>query len=241
MASGKKWYGDIFGEIITRDYNFNFPNLKANEEVIIKMEVANRTFINESMSVVVNNELFDTIILTSVNPSSTKYAQKKKKTVYYNGTVGQDIHVKLEYLPATTSSISWLDYIMVNAICNLKLYTGQFSFRDLSTVLDGAITKFIISDANPNVVVWDISNPLLPKRMESEYTSNEVSFTLATDSLHEFIAFDGSMFLTPEFAEVVENQNLHNEGPFDLVIVTHPLFIEEANQLAAIHDSLMGS
>jgi len=240
ILSGKKWYGDIFGEIITRDYNFNFPNLKANEEVIVKMEVANRTFINESMSVVVNNELFDTIILTSVNPSSTKYAQKKKKTIYYSGTGGQDIHVKLEYLPATTSSISWLDYIMVNAICNLKLYNGQFSFRDLSTVLDGAITKFIISDANPNVVVWDISNPLLPKRMESEYTINEVSFTLATDSLHEFIAFDGSMFLTPEFAEAVENQNLHNEGPFDLVIVTHPLFIEEANQLAAIHDSLDG-
>jgi hypothetical protein len=240
IYSGKRWYGDIFGAITNREYNFNFPTLKPNEQVIVKLEVANRTFINESMAVIINDELSDTIILTSVNPSGTKYAQKKKKTINYNGTNGQDIKVRLEYLPSTTASTAWLDYIMVNTTNHLKLYNGQFSFRDPSTVMDGAITKFIISDANPNVVVWDITNPLSPESMETEYAANEVSFTLSTEIMREFIAFDGSRFLIPAFVEPVANQNLHGEGPFDFIIVTHPLFIDEANQLASIHESLDG-
>jgi hypothetical protein len=239
ILSGKKWYGDIFGEILVRDYVFNFPNIKIGDEAIIKTEIANRTFINEEMAIMINNELSDTIILTSVNPSSTKYAQKKKKTINYISS-GTEINVRLEYLPSTASSIAWLDYIMVNAICNLEFYGGQLAFRDLSGVMEGSVSEFIISNANPDVIVWDITNPILPRQIESTFSENEVTFTLRTDTLREFIAFDGSNYLEPEFVEVVENQNLHGEGPFDFVIVSHPLFLDQANELAAIHESMDG-
>ncbi len=43
-------------------------------------------------------------------------------------------------------------------------------------------------------------------------------------------------FLAPEFVEVVENQDLHSEGPFDVIIVTHPIFQDYSDQLAALHE-----
>jgi hypothetical protein len=236
IQSGKVWYGDVFGEINNREYQFNFPNIVTSDPVIIKTEVANRSFENELMALHVNNDLNDTMILTLVSPSSTKYAQKKKKTLtYYTGNT--DVNVKFEYLPSTLSSIAWLNYIMVNASSNLKFDNGQLMFRQLSSVLDGAVSEFTITNSNPGLMVWDITNPIIPFKIEPESNAGELLFTVQTDSLREFVAFDGSEYYSPEFVEMVDNQDLHGDGPFDMVIVSHPLFIDQANELAALHVS----
>ena len=239
ILSGKVWYGDVFGEINNRQYEFVFPEIDTSEPAIIKMEIANRTLINEYMAVNINDDNFDTVILTSISSNTTKYAQKKKKTIHHNPT-GPNININLQYLPSTAASRAWLDYIMVNAISHLKLSQGQLSFRELSSVEEGVITKFILSGANSNTQIWDVTNPLDSKIIESEINGDELYFTVQTDSLREFIAFDNSLFYTPEFIEKVETQNLHGEGPFDMVIIYHPLFEDAANRLAFIHDSLDG-
>jgi len=239
ILSGKKWYGDEFGEINNRTYQFNFPHIILTEDVIIKTEIANRTTINEKMVIQVNNEQSDTVTLTSVNPLSTKFAQKKKKTISYSPN-GDNIDIEFKYLPGTLSSAAWLDYIMVNAICSLNFDNGQLAFRELSSIADGAVTEFTVHNANQQLQIWNVSNPIIPKVIESQLSGNELSFTKVTDSLYEFIAFDGSQYLTAEFIGEIENQNLHGEGPFDMVIVTHPVFMESANELASIHESLDG-
>ncbi len=237
ILSGKKWYGDAFGETNLRTYQFEFPNIILSEDMTIKTEIANRTFTNENMVIRVNNEQNDTVILTSVNPSSTKYAQKKKKTINYTPN-GPSINIDLEYLPSSETSIAWLDYIMVNAICSLKYNNSQLAFRELTSVSAGAITQFTINNANQQLEVWDVTNSINPRIIESQLTDDALTFAVATDSLREFIAFGGNHYLTAEFVEVVENQNLHGKGPFDMVIVTHPLFLESAHQLESIHATL---
>lgn len=239
ILSGKRWYGDEFGAINSRTYEFNFPNIVLSEDISIKTEVANRSFFNEKLVIHVNNLQSDSITLTSVNPSSTKFAQKKKKTISFTPN-SENISVELEYLPGSEASTAWLDYIMVNAICNLRFESGQLLFRDLASINDEAITEFTVSNANQQVQVWDVTDPLNPKLVESNLIGDLLKYTLATDSLREFIALDNSYYLIPEFVGSVENQNLHGEGPFDMVILTHPLFMESANQLAAIHESKDG-
>jgi hypothetical protein len=234
IQSGKRWYGDVFGEVLEREYAFNFPDIITSDPVILKTEVANRTFVNEKMALQVNNQLNDTMILTLVSPSSTKFAQKKKKTLsFYTGS--PEILVKFKYLPSTASSIAWLDYIMVNAQRLLRFGDGQLMFRQLSTVQEGAVSEFVISNSNPLLDVWDITNAIEPREIIEEANSGQLSFTVRTDSLREFIAFDGSLYYSPEFVETVSNQDLHSGGPFDMVIVTHPYFLSQANEIAAIH------
>lgn len=239
ILSGKKWYGDIFGEVNNRTYQFSFPHVIDSEDIIIKTEIANRSILNEKMVIRINNEQSDSITLTSVNLLSTKFAQKKKKTIAYAPN-GPELNIDFEYLPSTISSTAWLDYIMVNAVCSLNFDNGQLAFRDLSSIADGTVTEFTVNNANGNLQVWNVTNPLSAEVIESQFSGSELSFTILTDSLREFIAFDGSQYMTAEFIEKIENQNLHGEGPFDMVIVTHPLFLESANQLAAIHESMDG-
>ncbi|MEZ5197206.1 MAG: hypothetical protein R2764_12630 [Bacteroidales bacterium] len=159
------------------------------------------------MNIYINDIYADSVILTSVNPSSTKFAQKKKKTLTYEAN-SPDINIKMEYVPATSTSRSWLDYIMINLISELDLSLGQLLFRDLSSVQTGNTTQFNISNANGNVRVWDVTDPLTIKKPEHETNLGTASFIVSTDTLREFVAFNETQFI-PEFVEKVENQNLH--------------------------------
>jgi len=239
LLSGKRWYGDEFGEVNSRTYQFNFPEILDIEDVIIKTEVANRTYINDKLVIKVNGEYSDTVTLTSIAVNSTKYAQVKRKTIHYEN-LGSDITVDIEYIPAEPTSRMWLDYINVNVVSNLKILNGQLLFRDLSSIAEGATIKYLIDNAVSGTMVWETSDPLNPVQMITEYDNNITSFIVDTDSLREFITFDGSYFKIPDFVSVVENQDLHGSGPYDYVILTHPLFREQAEQLAFIHDSLDG-
>ena len=239
IKSGKEWYGDEFGEINTRQYEFEFPEIITAENVIIKIEVANRTFVNEKMVIRINDDHSDTVILTSVGITSTMYARKKKKTIHYNAT-GSNIQVELEYLPASEVSRAWLNYIKVNATCNLKLTEGQLLFRDLTSINEGSVTKFIVSNTNEYTQIWEVTDNINPNIVESQFNEGDLFFTLNTDSLREFVAFDGTMFYSPEFIEIVENQDLHGSGPFDMVIVTHSLFVESAQRLKQLHETKDG-
>lgn len=235
LESGKTWYGDEFGEVLSKTYDFEFPDIVSEEEVGIKISTANRTFINDLLILNINGSVADSIVLTSVDVNSTTFARKKKKTNYFTN-LGPDISVGLEYQPAEPNSKMWVNYINVNVISHLNLGVGQRMFRDLSSIAEGAIGHFKVSETTQNTRIWDVTNPIDPIEIETTFEDNQTSFIVSTDSLREFIAFNDQGTLVPEFVSLVPNQNLHATGPFDLVIVTHPLFIDQAQELAELHE-----
>ncbi len=239
LLSGKRWYSDEFGETNSRTYQFNFPEIRDGEDIVIKTEVANRTYINDHMVIKVNGEYADTVTLTSINVNSTKYAQVKKKTIHYED-LGPEIMVEIEYLQAESASRMWLDYINVNVVSNLKILGGQLVFRELSSIADGSTTEFTIDNAGSQTEVWEVTQPLDPVNMVVSHSGNQTSFIADTDSLREFVTFNGTAYFSPQFVSVVENQDLHGSGPFDYVILTHPLFRPHAELVAQIHDSVDG-
>lgn len=234
ILSGKTWYGDEFGITNSRTYTFNFPQIVTDKDVVVKTSVANRTFENDEMVITINNDSETTIVLTQVDAQSTKFAQKKKKTINAlpNGPL---VSVKLDYYPASPSSRMWLDFINVNAISRIQVDTGQLLFRELNSVADGAITKFVIENSTLETQVLEVTNPLDAHFVQTNFANGQTQFILRTDSLREFIAFDGSMFLSPEWVGAVSNQDIHGTGPVDYVIVSHPLFTEQANRLKDLH------
>ncbi|MBN2174308.1 MAG: type IX secretion system sortase PorU [Bacteroidales bacterium] len=241
LLSGKTWYADEFGVSLEKNYQFHIPEIVTGDDVIIKFEFANRTFSNDEMIIRINDNHNDTVVLTAVNPASTIYARKKKNTIYYNAD-SPDINIGLQYLPYDVSSRAWLDNIRINATRNLKLSDGELLFRDLSSVGPGNSGQFEIQNSDANTVVWEVTHHLDPVMIDGELTGNLYKFTCTTDSLREFIAFNGTSFPSPEFVENVENQNLHGSGPVDMVIVTYPLFLDQANRLDTLHkmnDSLV--
>lgn len=236
IRSGKSWYGELFLETTSYNFNLNFPDLLTDFPVHLKSSLANRSFVNSGMEVSIDGDTVSSLVLTSVNPSSTKYAQKKTDTVTF--LVNDPIfNLNYSYNQPNDSAMAWLDYFELNFVNDLHLAGDQFNFRSLASVGAGNISRFEISGADASTWVWDVTDPINISGIEGIVTGDQFGFKIATDSLLEFIAFKGVEFESPEFIGQVENQNLHGLEPMDFIIVTHEDFLVPAQQLAAFHET----
>ena len=107
-------------------------------------------------------------------------------------------------------------------------------FRDWASVRPGATARFTISNAGSRTQVWDITNPFSPVKLNGAESQGAFSFNNDCSELKEYVAFESS-FLTPVAIGKIKNQDLHQMGPFDFLIVAHPRFLADATRLAAFH------
>jgi hypothetical protein len=82
--------------------------------------------------------------------------------------------------------------------------------------------------------VWEVTDPVDVREVATGNNAGTLDFTLATDSLREFIAFKGSGFLSPVAIGPVAPQDLHGTalptGPGDRL--PPPQFLAQAGLLA---------
>jgi hypothetical protein len=137
-----------------------------------------------------------------------------------------------------------LDYIRLFARRKLNMASSQLFFRDTQSVGAGRTSRFQITGSNANTQVWDITDMYSIRRLDASLSGSTASFNAATDALREFVAFDiTSGLLKPVFPEKntrIDNQNLHGMENVDMIIVTHPDFMDAAQELAALHRSRDG-
>ena len=107
-----------------------------------------------------------------------------------------------------SSAFAYLDYIEMQAKCELKYNGGQLVFSEPSTVWPEAVTKFNVTSNLASFIVWDVTDPDTISQMEVD---ENFSFNSTTDILKTFVIHDlntGS-YLTPIFDFKIQNQNLH--------------------------------
>ncbi|NVO21435.1 MAG: type IX secretion system sortase PorU [Bacteroidetes bacterium] len=237
IKSGRSWYGEIFD--ITNSYTFTFdiPNLVPGSEIHLKTSTAARSTSNSYFSC--NSGTTSWNIVHS--PISTYYNSPyaSGSTDYRKITVqSTPVEIKMQYNRATSTALGWLDAINLTAKCNLNFKGGQFDFRDTSSVGDGRIARFKVSDAATKAAIWEITDPLNCKKVISQQQGNELDFTLHTDSLREFVVFDNNDLITPRFVSRINNQDLHGISSADLVIISPAIFYDQALRLATYHNTV---
>lgn len=109
--------------------------------------------------------------------------------------------------------------------------------------------NFVLSGANPNTIVWNITNPVNIMRHRTIYTDStstltgsfEKTYSFATTGHASIIAFDPTKELYKvEYVEEVENQNIHiNEAP-NMLIITNDECQPHAERLAQAHRDIQG-
>ncbi|MCX6279747.1 MAG: type IX secretion system sortase PorU [Bacteroidetes bacterium] len=237
IRSGREWYGEVFDNT-TSSYTipFSFPNIDNTTPVKIRTAVAGRCSLPSYFFLSQNGVKIDSLKIDSTNPLETTIMGRPKTKLTSIPNPGSDQILTLSYNLPSSGAIGWLNYIDVTASRHL-VYTGpQMSFRDVNSVGQGKMTEFSLSQSNPAVRIWDVSNPSAILDLQTVMASGAQKFNKATDSLKEFIAFDQSLFLEVKFSGEVPNQNLHSCQPTTMVIVTHPLFMQQAMQLASLHN-----
>ncbi len=240
IGSGRLWVGESFD--FQNKYNFSLevPNLVSGSLIKLETSLVARSPISSTYVITLGSTQFSSVI----PPVTYKYEQDyaKQRVEQFEGAASnsEQIDLQVEYT-GTASAEGWLDYFCLNAQRGLRFENKQLNFRNTQSVGSGNISMFQLSNANTNVIVWDITDPQKPKQVNTAVSSANLSFKLATDSLHEFIAFEPSMAYTPITSSddlgVIENQNLHSINQADFVIISHPEFMEYARELKQIHES----
>lgn len=230
--TGTKWFGDLFDVTTQRSYSFSVPGVKP-QSARLSVAGAGASSVISQMSVKVNNTPVGSFTFPGL-PSSSSATIASGDFRFTPSS--SSIVVSLEYNKPATSSTAYLDWIELETTCQLSMHSPQFPFCNPSTVGTGRITRFNIANATSGTMVWDVTNPAETQRYTLVQQNGQYGFSVPTDTLRYFFAFNGSSYLSITPGGSVANQNLHATGNVDMVIVTHPKFLAQANELAKFRE-----
>jgi hypothetical protein len=235
IMSGKEWYGENFDILNSYSFKFSFPNIASN--VKIQTDIAGRYTSDNYYNVIVNGSTLYTSHVPLIFSSDIYTFANSSDPWTDTSHFASSSNINVTITKTTSDAVGWLNYIELNASRYLALTGPQLLFRSISSVGAGNISEFAISNSSTNCRVWEVTDPLNVKEQQYTINGDSAKFRLPTDSLREFIAFNGTSYLSPTLIGKVENQNLHALGQADLIIVTYPDFISDAQRIASIHST----
>ncbi|MBL7719509.1 MAG: type IX secretion system sortase PorU [Flavipsychrobacter sp.] len=232
---GKEWWGEEFssdiGKTLNHTINMDFGPL-TGEAARFRIMFGARTelYIPNNFTVNVNGSAF------TKNVSTGFGTPMASGILEFTKNVSGATPIAISYQTTLSSNKGFLNYIEVNARRQLNLAgQQQLLFRDWRSVGPGNVASYSLQGANGATQVWDVTEPLAPVRMQGSLNGEVFTFAQEASRLHEFAAFRNGELPAPSFVEKVTNQDLHSAGQVDYIIVTHPQFINEANELAEFH------
>lgn len=240
LKSGKEWYGEPFGiqggKPSSRDFTLPFSGAVAGSDFTLNSEVVGRSFEQPNrMQVLLNGQLLfehstPPLIGTLLEPTANVNRKSGKGKISGNGLV-----VGYRLNAGSASGEAWLNWFELHFRRSLDMQGfSQLPFRDLKSVAASGTASFSIRNGT-GIVVWDVSNPLLPGKLKTSLSGTDLRFANETSSLHEYIAFNPSQPEAPVLVGAVPNQNLHGLGQPNMVIVTDKSMATEAKRLADFH------
>ena len=242
IQSGREWYQPM---TYTRDLEIDpgFKDLITTEPMKFSVRLLARSPVASSFNLSSNGSLLQDIPVAAVNTASTTgtYAQAVKADGQALPPSGSPVF-KVKFLNnGETSAKAWIDYLKIAARTSNTFNGLTTPYIDSKSAGPGTVTEFTIKSSVDGINIWDVTDPLNPTVVQYIKSGGEIRFKSATDSLRTFVAFITENVQTPVIATVpVPNQDLHSSSPADMVIVTHPLFIDYALKLAQLHKTNSG-
>jgi len=236
VTSGRIMYGENFDNNPSYSFNFAFPFLQ-NDTVWLQTDIAGRSTggaFNVGYPGGQYPVSFGSYCPTCSDPDAAEPGNASKYFTY-SGTPGINNAITISVTNPSASQTGWLNYIWVIARRALSMAGNQMSFRDYRCIGTNHISQFNIQSTAPNLHVWNVSDQFNIAEQQLTLTNNVYSFTAATDTLKQFIAFDGTSFKTPAFVGPVPYQNLHSYQNVDYIIVAPKTFFNAAQKLADLH------
>ncbi len=240
IQSGQQWLGEKFDYTTIFDTTFSFPNLNTTYPVILVANVASRSSETKYFNISINDQYSEYIGVSSVDITANTgtYARQNSELFQLSGN-GDNITVKITYNKDENSDEGWLDYLTINARRQLEMTSRPLFFRDAQSVRQDRIAEFRVQNADAQTIIWDISDINNVRLVETSDYGGGMAFKAYADELKEYVAFKKNMeFPSPLIDKnnmQVENQNLHGTAPHKMLIVTHPMFLNQAEKLAEFH------
>jgi hypothetical protein len=240
---GRRWFGHRFYVENVRSFSFDFPNLITNSPIALRVYTAAASESETTMQLNVNGTSIDNFFYQPID-SNTLGAED-----FFNGTVSsssETIDVELTFNNnGNPSATAYLDYISIEAECDLISPGTQFEFKHNDTFTQLGVGQFEISNATTISQVWDISNPYQIKFYTNTDAESEFSFKTNLGTLNTFQAVGPDFYIPKKTNSTnVPNQDIKGtvfldaQGEFrdvDYLIITPNYLKAQAERLAQIN------
>lgn len=234
---------ELFGESLTGSsslLSLNFPRVPGitSESAYVTMRfVALATGSQGRATLQLNGEsLLNVTIPTTGSSSTDSYTKARagQARQEWTGEKTESIDMKVSYSNTSHENVH-LDYVRLQMKRELKPYSAYTLFRSVNSIQHA--TRFTIKEASEQTAVWDVTDPLNAKVMETTLSGSDLTFSIEAGDLREFVLVQtGSTgFSTPDKTGDVSNQNLHGLGNTDMVIIALPFLQAQAERLAEVH------
>lgn len=241
VYSGREWYGEDFSAFTTgREFSLPVSDLVPGSEVRLTAFLMANSSAESSYTLRLNGHPLGTQSISGRGtfPYHPEGINSIKTYTLNQQVLGQPAELKVAINFSTGSNstaLGFLNYLALNYERQLMLYGDQTSFRSIASMAS-PVSTFHLTGTPAATQVWDVTDPLRPALQQTSIAGSDLTFSVSTDVLREFVAFKNNTGLKPKAFGRVANQDLHShnlDGRLDLVILTHPRFLQEANRLAA--------
>ena len=225
IRSGREWY-EYFTE---KTIDFAANDIDVSKDVRYFIRLAGRDPSASRISISVNGISFPTIE-TNGTSTSNPYAYITTQTHTFS-TTKNTISLSLKALTTGINSRAYLDFASIYYTRKLQVNSGQLLFRSEKNASSVAVFELV---SNQNLTIWDVTNPLNPKKLRTNFASNKTTFKSSLSSDKEFIA-STSTFLQAEFVSTIANQDLLSNTDFEMLIIAPEIYHDLAQELASVH------
>lgn len=236
--SGRNFYGERFDIITNYNFTWNDGDFITEDSLIAETRIV-ATGKENSFFTISGNGLSSELKIDGYNTDQlhSDYALANQINSYALNNSSGLISVNVTKLSPKT--VGNLDKLTVNARRALVLTNKQFTFRDSRISKAGNICRFNLNTgSNTGYSIWNVSEPLNP--FIQLLNSGANSFVAEANFTNEYCIAPTNDYYTPTFVSKIANQNLHGITQADYLIITHPLFIREAQRLGAFHQQKDG-
>lgn len=237
INGGRTYYGDVIDGNGSLTQTFVFDHLKRERMVHVKVNLAGRNFQPAGFQVYLN-QVFLKNLSIQVTTAGSNHAWAYGVTGLSGVWVDSDtLNITLKHYGVQgTTSIGYVDYIMVNAWRSLRFKGPEMLFRNPEADNSGRIYGYHLSGMSSGVQVWNVTDSVCPKIVAGELGPDaQFRFKVYGNPKNEFIVFNGQSYHTPSLMGTVANQDLHGDRNYDYLMVVYPDFLDQAERLKAIH------
>ena len=235
--SGKEFYGEIFSDVTSYVLPFNFPNSIQTNSTRVRLDVAATSSTGSNFTLDLNGTQSKTAFLDKIY--DTQYVMGIGTSNVFTFTPqGDAFNFNISYLKSTATSIGYLNFLEVNARRQLTMSGTDMQFQNVDFLGQSSYNQYLLSNANANIRIWDITDIQNVNSIVTGTANGKMTFVDSGNEVKSYLAIDPTVsadFPKPDIIGVVPNQNLHGITQADMVILTHPNFLIQAQTLAQAH------
>ena len=234
FSGGRELYDDYdFAYNNKRNISINTPQpASANASINIAMSSSSKSS-NNAVNVRWNSEELGKFTINKYGTSQSAYETRK---IFATDQLSAENTVQLT---STQSIPARLNFIRVHYDRLLDAVASPYAF---SLQKEGSAT-LSINNATPSTRLWAIGNRVLPCTEIKGTLSNGNLIVPIEDATRRYVFLDiNATYPNPEVVGEVANQNLHADGPYDMIIIIseNKQLQGAAERLAAAHSKYQG-